>query len=84
MSQTVFTAKEAKNNFGRLLDEARRSPVAIKKNGRKVVLMVPYEGHSHYEDIIDAYWGRLAMLAEREGSIGVVKSKKLMDSVLNA
>lgn len=84
MSQKVFTAKEAKNNFGRLLDEARRSPVAINKNGRKVAFVVSYEDYSHFEDIIDSYWGNKARLAEKGGYLGIAKSKKLIESVLNA
>ena len=87
MSQAVFTAKEAKNNFGRLLDEARRSPVAINKNGRKVAFVISKEDYSHYEDfeeIIDAYWGNKAMAAMKEGTIGLAKSKKLLNSLLNA
>ena len=59
MSQAVFTAKEAKNNFGRLLEQAQRFPVAINKNGRKVAFVISQEDYSHYEDfeqIIDAYW----------------------------
>lgn len=87
MSQITFTAKEAKNNFGRLLDEARRSPVAIQKNGRKVAFLISKEDYSRYEDfedVIDAYWGKKAMLAEKEGSIGLAESKKLIESILNA
>lgn len=87
MTQITFTAKEAKNNFGRLLDEARRSPVAINKNGRKVAVLISKEDYSHYEDfedIIDAYWGNKALKAHKEGYIGVAKSKKLMESILNA
>ena len=87
MSQKVFTAKEAKNNFGRLLDEVRRSPVAINKNGRKVAFVISQEDYSHYEDfeeIIDAYWGQKAIAAMKGGYLTVAESKKFMDSILNA
>ena len=87
MTQTTFTAKEAKNNFGRLLDQAQRFPVAINKNGRKVAFVISNEDYSHYEDfqtIVDAYWGQKAKVAMKEGSIGLVKSKKLLNSLLNA
>jgi len=43
MITTTFTAKEAKNNFGRLLDEARHSPVAVEKNGRRVAIVMSVE-----------------------------------------
>lgn len=83
MSQTIFTAKEAKNNFGRLLDEARRSPVTIKKNGRKIAFVMPYKVYSK-DDIVDFYWGMMARMAMKEGTIGVAKSKKFLQSMLNA
>ena len=86
MAQKVFTAKEAKNNFGRLLDEARRSPVAIKKNGRKVAFVISQEDYSDYEDfesIIDANWGKRAIIARKEGYLSVRESKKFIESILN-
>ncbi len=49
MITTTFTAKEAKNNFGRLLDEARHSPVAVEKNGRRVAVMVSVEHYNASE-----------------------------------
>ena len=49
MITTTFTAKEAKNNFGRLLDEARHAPVAIEKNGRKVAVVVSIERYAVFE-----------------------------------
>jgi prevent-host-death family protein len=45
MTQTTFTAKEAKNNFGRLLDEARISPVSINKNGKRVAVLMSIEDY---------------------------------------
>lgn len=80
----IFTAKEAKNNFGRLLDEARRSPVAIKKNGRKVAFLVSYEDYSQFEDVVDAYWGNKAKAAMKGGYLTIAESKKFIDSILNA
>ena len=49
MSITTFTAKEAKNNFGRLLDEARQFPVAIEKNGRRVAVLMSVEKYNASE-----------------------------------
>ncbi|HEY4515731.1 MAG TPA: type II toxin-antitoxin system Phd/YefM family antitoxin [Candidatus Paceibacterota bacterium] len=86
MSQIVFTAKEAKNNFGRLLDEARRSPVAIQKNGRKVAYVLSNENYADYEDfeaIIDAYWGEKAKKAAKGGYLTVAQTEKLLRSALN-
>lgn len=49
MITTTFTAKEAKNNFGRLLDEARHSPVAVEKNGRRVAVVMSVEKYNASE-----------------------------------
>jgi len=49
MITTTFSAKEAKNNFGRLLDEARHSPVAVEKNGRRVAVVMSVEKYNASE-----------------------------------
>lgn len=38
-----ISAKEAKYGFGRLIDLARAAPVAIKKHGRPVVVVMAVE-----------------------------------------
>ena len=83
-TMNTFTAKEAKNNFGRLLDEARRVPVFIKKNGRQVAVMMSAEEYEFLETLSDAYWGKRAIEAGKQGFIGVKKSEKLLKHMLNA
>ena len=53
----VTTAREAKNRFGQLLDDAQRRPVAITKNGRPVTVMLSV---GQYERLRGAAWARLA------------------------
>jgi prevent-host-death family protein len=36
----TLSAREAKYNFGRLIDTARAAPVVIEKHGRPVVVVV--------------------------------------------
>ncbi len=36
------TAKDAKNRFGQLIDDAQREPVTIKKNGRPFAVVQAY------------------------------------------
>ena len=80
----TFTAKEAKNNFGRLLDESRQYPVTIKKNGRKVAVMVSQEEYNFLEALSDAYWAKRAQQAAKKGFIGVKKSAELLKRMLHA
>jgi prevent-host-death family protein len=55
MAQTIFSAKEAKNNFGRLLDEARIAPVTIEKNGKKVAVLMSVEEYEE-ESASAEFW----------------------------
>ena len=39
----TVTAKDAKNRFGRLIDDAQRQPVTVEKNGRPFVVVQSFE-----------------------------------------
>ncbi len=39
----TMSAKDAKNNFGRLIDVSRAEPVTIEKHGRPVVVVLAIE-----------------------------------------
>ncbi len=39
----TMSARDAKNSFGMLIDNARAEPVAIEKHGRKVVVVLAVE-----------------------------------------
>lgn len=39
----TLSARDAKNNFGRLIDMARAEPLTIEKHGRAVVVVVAVE-----------------------------------------
>lgn len=84
MTQTTFSAKEAKNNFGRLLDEARIGPVSIEKNGRKVAVLLSSEDYEEAERAIDTLWVEKAHKAAKGGFIGVKKSMKFLSDMANA
>lgn len=81
--KTTFTASDAKNQFGRLLDAARRRPITIEKNGRPVAILLSLEDY-HESERVDAYWGERALKAVQEGSIGLKQSKALHESFLHA
>ena len=45
-----ISARDAKNRFGRLIDDARAAPVAVEKHGRPVVVVLAIE---EYERLIE-------------------------------
>jgi prevent-host-death family protein len=74
-------AKEAKNNFGALLDAARRAPVTIQRNGRNVAVMVAYED---FEKMHDHVWVDMAHDAKKEGVLSQKESATFLENVLHA
>jgi len=71
----TFTASEAKQNFGELLDSARQHPVRIEKQGRPFVVVISQET---FEALEDAYWSLMAKKASKEGFLGVEKSEEFL------
>ena len=46
---TTFSANDAKQHFGRVMDEALQSPVAITKHGRPTVVMISNHEYEAYK-----------------------------------
>ena len=47
----TVTAKEAKNRFGKLIDDAQRDLVTVEKNGRPFVVVQSYEDFQRTEQM---------------------------------
>ena len=47
----AVAARDAKNRFGQLMDDAQREPVLIEKNGRPVAVVLSYEDYQNTEAI---------------------------------
>jgi prevent-host-death family protein len=77
-------ASEAKNNFGELLDLARRQPVQITKKGRNVVVVVSIEEFERLSELEDELLALKAEKAQQEGFIGESESEALLEKLLNA
>lgn len=80
----TVSAKEAKDGFGALLDAAQREPVTITKKGRAVAVVLSKEDFERLEALEDAYWGRLAEEARKDGFVGPEESDKLLTDLLHA
>jgi prevent-host-death family protein len=48
---TTLSAREAKYNFGRLIDTARVGPVVVEKHGRPVVVVLSVEEYGRLKEI---------------------------------
>ena len=77
-------AREAKNAFGRLLDDARAEPVAIEKHGRAVAVVLSMEEYSRLEGLEETYWASKADEVIAKGDwVGVEESEKVLKDMLN-
>ncbi len=71
----IYTASEAKQHFGQLIDDARQSPVRIEKKGRPFVVVLSYE---EFEVLEDAYWAIKAKEGKDSGYLGREKSEAIL------
>ena len=78
-------AREAKNAFGRLLDDARIEPVAIEKHGRAVAVVLSVDEYSRLENLEEAYWASKAdAVIAKDDWVGVEGSEQALKDILNA
>ena len=79
-----FSAKEAKDEFGRLIDTALQEPVEIQKKGRPVAVLLSLDEYKRLQAHEDAWWASEADKASKEGFIGVEATEKFLAGLLNA
>jgi prevent-host-death family protein len=80
----TIAAREAKSNFGELLDTAQREPVTVTKKGRPVAVVVSAEEYKRMEAVEDAVWLAKAREAEAEGLLAPDESERILRSMLDA
>ncbi|MEK7098364.1 MAG: type II toxin-antitoxin system prevent-host-death family antitoxin [Patescibacteria group bacterium] len=82
LQTVIFDASDAKNSFGKLIDAAQRSPVAINRRGRRVAFVI---SPADMEAIEDFYLGMRAMeIMHTQKSLGVKATRKFFDKILHA
>jgi prevent-host-death family protein len=79
-----ITAKEAKTNFGQLLDTAIREPVSITRNGRQVAVVLSLQDYQRLSAFEDAWWTRQAERNEAEGFLNADESEAFHPSLRDA
>ena len=80
----TVAAKQAKQSFGQLLDDAQREPVRIERNGRPVAVVLSTADFARLEALEDSHWGRLADRAAEEGFVGPEAGERLLADLLHA
>jgi len=79
-----LAAREAKNQFGQLIDMAQHGPVTIEKKGRAVVVVVSMQEYKRLEEAEEALWIALAKEAEKEGMENSEESQKFLEEIRDA
>lgn len=76
-----IAAREAKNQFGRLLDAAQTAPVRLTKKGRPVAVLMSLQ---QYERLRGAAWARLTETMDRMGAEATARglTKAKLDALL--
>ena len=77
------TATDLKYRLGQYLDEARRAPVEIEKNGRKVAVLISWDDYEHLTAVEDAYWAARVRQSEAGGYAGTDAGERLLRSALS-
>ena len=62
----TLSAKDAKYNFGRLIDTARAEPVTVEKHGRAVVVVIAVEEYERLKAIESAVRAKARGSIERQ------------------
>lgn len=77
-------AREAKNEFGRLLDAAQSESVLIEKKGRPVAVVLSIKEYQLLEDAHDKLWEILAKTSEIDGLVSEKESEDFLKSLRDA
>lgn len=74
-------AREAKNEFGRMLDAAQSESVLIEKKGRPVAVVLSIKDYQQLEAAHDKLWEILAKTSELEGLVSEKESAEFLKSL---
>ncbi|MDA8308169.1 MAG: type II toxin-antitoxin system Phd/YefM family antitoxin [Deltaproteobacteria bacterium] len=76
-------ATEMRNKFGRYLERILVEPVVIEKTGRQVAVLISMEEYNRLRKLEDAYWGELALAAQKEERAGREDVERLLERAMN-
>ena len=76
-------ATAVKNQFGRFLEKALTEPIAIRKTGRRVAVLLAWPEYERLSGLEDERWARKAAEAEKKGYLGPHASATFLRRKLN-
>jgi prevent-host-death family protein len=79
-----IASKDAKDGFGKLLDDAQKEPVRIQKHGRDVAVVISMEEYKRLSELEDQIWATRARQAEKVGFVGTKRSESFLKELLHA
>ena len=86
VSMKTYTAKDAKNRFGQLIDDVRSGPVSITRNGRKVAVMISAGDAKLLDQLAqcleEKYWSDRIAEAEEGGYLSAEEINKILQDAL--
>lgn len=80
----TLKATDARANFSKLIQDVQNEPIAIKKHGKCVAIVLTAEEYSKVQKLEDEYWAILAQKAHDEGYVGEEVGERLIEGFLNA
>jgi len=82
----IYTAKDAKNRFGQLIDDVKSGPVSITRNGRKVAMMISAGDGKLLDHLAqcleEKYWSDRIAKPEEGGYLSTEESNKILQDAL--
>lgn len=82
-TELAFSATEAKQKLGEIMDAAQKSPVIINKSGRPHVVMLSVETFNKLQEYEDRYWATKAEDGVRSGFMGPEATMKYLQEKLD-
>ncbi|MDO9509225.1 MAG: type II toxin-antitoxin system Phd/YefM family antitoxin [Thermovirgaceae bacterium] len=76
------SATEAKQNFGRILEESLVEPVVIKRSGRVSAVLLSHREYERLLGIEESYWIARARDAESSGFLDEARSMKRLTGLI--
>ncbi len=77
----IFTATEAKQNFGKIMATVGTEPIGISKTSKDFAVLLSAERYKELKKFEDILYAKAAEIAISEGLLSAKESKDLLDDI---